>query len=184
MNPLDSAVTRFLTTLFPDPTQQHAIREQLDRITGPDQYRLKRLQIAILRYSEGDMSRFEDACKRVDDRLRACPEGAAYLSSLLAALPTKAELAMARAQAPTACPRRHCWWWRSLSFEWEVSVERGCTFMAERDSDWRPTDWPDRDRPCKRCDPTSTIDQFEPREPHMMEDGFVPDHWSDEASGS
>lgn len=33
------------------------------------------------------------------------------------------------------------------------------------------------DAPCMRCDSGSNVDQFEPREPHMLEDGVDGTAW-------
>jgi len=33
------------------------------------------------------------------------------------------------------------------------------------------------DVPCHRCVPSSTIDHYEPREPHLLEDGFAVSRW-------
>jgi hypothetical protein len=72
------------------------------------------------------------------------------------------------AQLPlTDCPRRYCWWWRSLSFDWDLSLEQGC---RRHESEGGGT-------PCCRRDPTSTVDHYEPREPHLMEDGFEVDRF-------
>ena len=73
----------------------------------------------------------------------------------------------------TECPRRYCWWWRSLSFEWNLPVKNGCTFLEVR----KPPDWPNGDLPCRRCNSSSVADHYEPREPHLMEDGFEETDW-------
>ncbi|MGE3853530.1 MAG: hypothetical protein AB7K09_17500 [Planctomycetota bacterium] len=75
---------------------------------------------------------------------------------------------------PGSCPRRHCWFWHSLYFDWEISVDEGCDFLA-RASGSRV--WNDPDVPCRRADPTSSIDHFEPRQPHIMEDEFDVSEW-------
>src|SRR3989304_613877 len=55
--------------------------------------------------------------------------------------PSPADLSRARDLAVlTDCPRRYCWWWKSLAFEWDVPVAEGCTFLqAQKPSDWRYT---------------------------------------------
>ena len=88
--------------------------------------------------------------------------------------PTAADLAKARELPRDACPRRHCWWWRSLSFDWDVEVRDGCTFVEAR----KPKGWRNADAQCKRCDPNSGCDQYEPREPHLYEDGFDDAYWN------
>jgi hypothetical protein len=71
------------------------------------------------------------------------------------------------------CPRRYCWWWKSLGFEWELEAIEGCTWMdSPKPSHWRFTEFP-----CKRCDPSSVIDHFEPREPHIQSDGVDASDW-------
>lgn len=87
--------------------------------------------------------------------------------------PSADDIEKAKLLAVDACPRRYCWWWRSLSFEWNVPVEVGCTYLrAEKPPSWRMPD-----APCVRCNPDSTVDQFEPREPHMLEDGVDGTAW-------
>lgn len=68
----------------------------------------------------------------------------------------------------TDCPRRYCWWWQSLSFDWDTPVAVGCTFLQCQ----KPPEWPDPKIPCCRCVPGSGVDQYEAREPHLREDGF------------
>ena len=84
--------------------------------------------------------------------------------------PTDKDIALARALPEGACPRRYCWWWRSLSFEWTISPRVGCTFLGAD----KGVDWPNGGVPCRRAYPTSSLDHFEPREPHLIEDGVVP----------
>jgi hypothetical protein len=71
------------------------------------------------------------------------------------------------------CPRRYCWWWRSLAFDWDLSVEEGCRFLKAQ----KPPGWIHEDLPCRRCDPASIADHYEPREPHLLEDGFEETDW-------
>ncbi|MEL6311610.1 MAG: hypothetical protein AAFQ17_04455, partial [Pseudomonadota bacterium] len=50
----------------------------------------------------------------------------------------------------------------------------GCTFESGI-SNWPAEDrakWAGHEHPCKRCDSSSTFDHYEPREPHLIEDGF------------
>jgi hypothetical protein len=82
--------------------------------------------------------------------------------------------AKAAALPSDACPRRYCWWWKSLSFEWDASVTEGCQFRSGI-SEWSAEDrekWPGSEHRCCRLDPDSPIDHYEPREPHLIEDGF------------
>ncbi len=84
--------------------------------------------------------------------------------------PARAEIERAQALPAGACPRRYCWWWRSLEFEWHIEPAVGCTFLASP----KPPGWPMPERPCRRADSSSSADHFEPREPHMIEDGVLP----------
>ena len=80
------------------------------------------------------------------------------------------DIARARSLPDGACPRRYCWWWHTLSFDWEIPVAEGCTFLTSE----KPPGWPNASAPCKRSEPDSSADHFEPREPHLIEDGVVP----------
>lgn len=75
--------------------------------------------------------------------------------------------------AADECPRRYCWWWISLSFEWSMRPAEGCTWLACE----KPEHWRFKETPCCRCDQESTIDQFEPRGPHIEEDGIDASRW-------
>jgi hypothetical protein len=68
----------------------------------------------------------------------------------------------------TACPRRYCWWWQSLAFDWDTPVEDGCRFLSAPKS----PEWQLADVPCSRCVADSGIDHYEPREPHLEADGL------------
>jgi len=87
--------------------------------------------------------------------------------------PSADDLARARALKRVECPRRYCWWWCSLAFEWGLAVSAGCRVLGAA----KPPGWPDPDVPCCRLDPSSTVDHYEPREPYLLEDGFEVSHW-------
>src|SRR6218665_1937961 len=87
--------------------------------------------------------------------------------------PTDADIERAANIPVNECPRRYCWWWRSLSFEFDIRIAEGCTYMKKS----KPRVWVLPHVPCSRCDSFSTVDQYEPRDPHLMEDGFEADHW-------
>ena len=89
---------------------------------------------------------------------------------LTAFQPSAEDVARAKALPRDACPRRYCWWWHSLSFDWTTPVKDGCTFLTAD----KPPDYPNEDCPCRRAEPASLIDHYEPREPHLIEDGVVP----------
>ena len=71
------------------------------------------------------------------------------------------------------CPRRYCWWWRSLGFEWDVTPSVGCTFLTSP----KPRGMTEAETPCCRCNAASTFDHYEPREPHLLQDGFAVPRW-------
>lgn len=64
------------------------------------------------------------------------------------------------------CPRRYCWWWHSLTFDWDVPVSEGCTFLAAK----KHPDWRNAHTPCCRADEESRVDHFEPRDSTLAED--------------
>lgn len=76
------------------------------------------------------------------------------------------------------CPRRYCWWWKSLAFCWDESVAQGCCFEARRDAGCIPSDYANPQGPCKRAMTGGEFDHFEPREPHLLEDGFTEERFS------
>lgn len=131
---------------------------------------------SILDYAEGDLERFIRGCGIIEYYARGRIDGGSgeSLPQYLQYLPSKRTLSLALAQDRTACPRRHCWWWRSLHFEWNIDVSVGCDF----DERGVRVEWPNHESPCRRKDPLSAVDHFEPREPHMMEDGFPLDYWT------
>jgi hypothetical protein len=91
--------------------------------------------------------------------------------------PSPEELVRARAIPRSACPRRYCWWWQSLAFDWDTPVDQGCTFLKPRE----PPGWRHSEVACRRCESSSGVDHYQPREPHLLEDGFGPrDFMSDE----
>jgi hypothetical protein len=83
-------------------------------------------------------------------------------------IPSAEDLERSRSIPRTECPRRYCWWWHSLSFDWDIEVSQGCTFLQSK----KPPGWKHPEAPCKRSATESQIDQYEPREPHLEEDGF------------
>lgn len=92
-------------------------------------------------------------------------KGARLLESVT---PTEQDLLRARALPLTACPRRYCWWWQSLGFDWDTPVADGCRLRESP----KPAGFRFADVPCCRLDPASAVDHYEPREPHLEEDGF------------
>ena len=84
--------------------------------------------------------------------------------------PSAEDLDRARGLAQNDCPRRYCWWWHSLAFNWEIPIAQGCGFLIRS----KPAGYRCPEVPCSRCDP-SGVDHYEPREPHLREDGFKED---------
>ena len=83
--------------------------------------------------------------------------------------PSPADVARARELSVlTACPRRYCWWWQSLDFDWDTPVTDGCRFFDAPKS----AGWQFMDIPCSRCVSGSGIDHYEPRESHLEADGL------------
>ncbi len=66
------------------------------------------------------------------------------------------------------CPRRYCWYWHVLSFDWDAAPSEGCTFMKSEKTLLEPNP----DIPCRRCDSNSQIDHYEPSEGNLNDDGF------------
>jgi hypothetical protein len=77
------------------------------------------------------------------------------------------------------CPRRYCWYWHSLSFDWEMKPEDGCgvanefignAMLKRQGADvgpWRQC--------CRATGNPQQADYYEPREPHLKADGWRPD---------
>jgi hypothetical protein len=91
----------------------------------------------------------------------------------LAVAPSLDDLIRAGNIPADQCPRRYCWWWQSLTFDWEMTPMEGCTFQASS----KPLSMKNAEVPCRRCDSSSTVDHYEPREPHLLEDGFAVPRW-------
>ena len=95
----------------------------------------------------------------------------------LAVTPSSEDLTKAANIPADQCPRRYCWWWRTLSFDWEMIPLQGCMFFTCD----KPPGFNNANLPCRRCDPSSAVDHFEPREPHLLEDGFAVVRWYSDA---
>jgi len=85
---------------------------------------------------------------------------------------TKEDSDRARTIPADGCPRRYCWWWWSLSFDWDTSAKDGCTVVNSMEP---PPKY--RGVPCCRSDRSSKIDHYEPRLPHIQEDGIDAARW-------
>jgi hypothetical protein len=78
------------------------------------------------------------------------------------------------------CPRRYCWYWHSLSFDWHMKPDDGCGVAKEHIGDallerkgaevapWRQC--------CRASGNPQQPDYYEPREPHLLADGW-PQHY-------
>lgn len=98
-------------------------------------------------------------------------------SEVVGRKPTPEDIAHAKLIPQDQCPRRYCWWWRTLGFDWQRTIAEGCEFIEDRDNGRIPENWRLPQYPCRRCDPSSPADHYEPREPHLMEDGFNMNDW-------
>jgi len=87
--------------------------------------------------------------------------------------PSERDIAVAREIHADACPRRYCWWWRTLSFTWQLSPAEGCAFLVAEKPKW----WKHQETACMRAVTSSTTDHFEAREAQLIEDGFETDYW-------
>ena len=99
----------------------------------------------------------------------------------LSVTPTPAELEEARRRLTRrACPRRYCWYWHTLAFDWELSPEEGCEaaerhihrLLLKRQSGKPVPAW----QQCRRASGNEQhADYYEPREPHLEADGWPED---------
>ena len=81
--------------------------------------------------------------------------------------PTAEDLDRARSLPASACPRRYCWWWHSLSFTWDTEPVQGCTFATAE----KPRGQRYPDEPCCRAVPSSRVDHYEPRDRQNLGEG-------------
>jgi hypothetical protein len=97
---------------------------------------------------------------------------------LFAAPPAEVEEARKRLTREQ-CPRRYCWYWHSLSFDWDLKHEEGCgvanghicdALLMQRGAEvgpWRQC--------CRASGNPEHPDYYEPREPHLEADGWSVD---------
>ena len=74
------------------------------------------------------------------------------------------------------CPRRYCWYWHSLSFDWNLKPDDGCGVAMEHVGDSRLKRRAQEVGPWRQCcratgNPQHP-DYYEPREPHLEADGW------------
>jgi hypothetical protein len=92
-------------------------------------------------------------------------------------LPTPEDLERVDAMDPCECPRRYCWWWATLSLDWDKSIAEGCTFDKHKHPSFGRRPFPEGDFPCKRLDPASPHDHYEPHDANMIEDAIPDGRW-------
>jgi hypothetical protein len=96
----------------------------------------------------------------------------------LSVTPSPAELEEARKRLTReSCPRRYCWYWHTLTFDWDITPEQGCE-VAERHGHRlrleRETGQPlaPYQQCCRASGNPQHPDYYEPREPHLQADGW------------
>jgi hypothetical protein len=99
----------------------------------------------------------------------------------LTVTPTPADLELAKTRLTrSVCPRRYCWYWHTLGFDWEISPEEGCEvaerhiyrlLLEQRQGEARPS-W---QQCCRATGNPQHADYYEPREPHLAADGWPGD---------
>lgn len=94
------------------------------------------------------------------------------MDAYLLTMRSQQDLELARSVPSHECPRRYCFWWCWLRFNWEVSVQDGCAYMEAVRVGLVPEGYPERELPCCRADEGSPTDHFEPRIPALIEDGL------------
>src|SRR5262249_53333694 len=101
----------------------------------------------------------------------------------LTVTPSPAELAQARHRlARTSCPRRYCWYWHTLAFDWDMSPAEGCEvaerhihrLVLERRQGEPLLAWQEC---CRASGNAQHPDLYEPREPHLRDDGWPEDYF-------
>lgn len=94
---------------------------------------------------------------------------------LFGALPEEVQEARQKLKR-NLCPRRYCWYWHSLSFDWQLKPEEGCRVADEHPSHALPTPSGAAVAPWRQCCRASGNahhpDFYEPREPHLKADGW------------
>src|SRR5262249_55203832 len=102
----------------------------------------------------------------------------------LVVVPSPSELEQARERLTReSCPRRYCWFWHTLAFDWDLSPEQGCE-VAERNihrlllqhQSGEPV--PAWQHCCRASGNAQHPDYYEPREPHLEADGWPEDFFS------
>jgi hypothetical protein len=99
----------------------------------------------------------------------------------LEVIPSPAELGQARERLTReSCPRRYCWYWHTLAFDWGLSPAQGCE-VAERHIHrlllvrWQGRPIPPWQQCCRASGNSQHPDYYEPREPHLEMDDWPVD---------
>lgn len=99
----------------------------------------------------------------------------------LSVVPSPDELEQAQKRlSRESCPRRYCWYWHTLSFDWDLSPADGCEvgerhitkLLLERAKGESVPAW---HVCCRASGNQRQADYYEPREPHLEADGWPPD---------
>jgi hypothetical protein len=101
----------------------------------------------------------------------------------LSVVPSPAELEQAQEWLTRAsCPRRYCWYWHTLAFDWGLSPEQGCevgerhiTRLLLQQGQSEPV--PVWQQCCRASGNPQHADYYEPREPHLKADGWPEDYF-------
>jgi hypothetical protein len=97
--------------------------------------------------------------------------------------PSPAEVERARSQlSRQSCPRRYCWYWHTLSFDWHLKPEEGCEvgsrhihrLVLEGKQGQAVPEW---QQCCRATGNPQHADYYEPREPVLREDGWPEDYF-------
>lgn len=101
----------------------------------------------------------------------------------LSVIPSPAELDEARSWLTRgSCPRRYCWYWHTLAFDWGLTPDEGCEapgrhivrLLLQREgrllAPWQQ---------CSRASGNPQHpDYYEPREPHLEDDRWPADFFA------
>ncbi|HVL15503.1 MAG TPA: hypothetical protein VM529_23235 [Gemmata sp.] len=101
----------------------------------------------------------------------------------MSVVPSPAELEQARERLTReSCPRRYCWYWHTLAFDWDIGPEQGCEvaerhitrLLMQRQSGEALPPW---QQCCRATGNQQHADYYEPREPHLEADGWAEDYF-------
>lgn len=80
------------------------------------------------------------------------------------------------------CPRRYCWYWHTLAFDWELSPAEGCKVADQHITHLLLTQAQGESLPawqvcCRASGNPQHADYYEPREPLLETDGWPKDYF-------